>query len=51
MSAQQKQLRNVTEKEFRNFVEYYKKKDVSIRNQIQIEDHNLQTIMCFQFEK
>ncbi|XP_076732429.1 piezo-type mechanosensitive ion channel component 2 isoform X1 [Maylandia zebra] len=27
MSAQQKQLRNVTEKEFRNFVEYYKKKD------------------------
>uniref|UniRef100_A0A3Q4MTG6 Piezo type mechanosensitive ion channel component 2 n=1 Tax=Neolamprologus brichardi TaxID=32507 RepID=A0A3Q4MTG6_NEOBR len=27
MSAQQKQLRHVTEKEFRNFVEHYKKKD------------------------
>lgn len=51
MSAQQKQLRDVKGYEFRNFVEHYKKEDVSIRNQIQIEDHNLQTIMCFKFEK
>lgn len=51
MSAQQKQLLHVREKEFRNFVEHYKKKDVSVRNQVQIKDHNLQTIMCFKFEK